>query len=489
VRTVEDRLPLQTERLELREFEESDLDAIHAYASDPEVVRYMAWGPNTPEQTREFLHAKLAEQRGGERRAFGLAVVERQSGALIGSVGLRLNESGTQAALGYCFSRRVWGQGYATEAAGAMLRFGFEELGLHRIHATCDPRDVASARVLEKIGMRREGHFVQQKRQKGRWRDSYCYAILRREWEDGSQPVGERTRAFADAIRACTLFNSERARRWKGAYLDIPEGVEVRMEVPYGSGGDVELTTDLFLPPREFTDPRPAMLYIHGGGWRAGSPTQFYRHAARLAEKGVVGSCCRYRFAPEFTFPAAVHDVKAAVRALRASAEELNIDGRRIGVLGGSAGGHLAAILATTAGIPELDGDAGHAEQPGDVQLGVLLNPVTDMTAFVRGTNLHPAALQFMGAMPEEIPEAYKLASPLLHIDANTPPCLLVHGAADTTVPCDQSAMFAGAMKSRGLRADLILVDGVGHGFFNSDPHYEVVYSEIESFVLEVLSP
>ena len=96
---------------------------------------------------------------------------------------------------------------------------------------------------------------------------------------------------------------------------------------------------DLFIPPESFTEPRPAILYIHGGSWSGGSPTQFYRHAAQMAGHGIVGSCCRYRFSGEATFPASVEDVKAAIRWLRASAEDLGIDRDRIGVLGGSSGG------------------------------------------------------------------------------------------------------------------------------------------------------
>ncbi len=289
------------------------------------------------------------------------------------------------------------------------------------------------------------------------------------------------------ADQAEDLFDRERGERWRGAKLNIPEGVEVRMNVPYGTGGDVELTTDLFLPPENFATPRPAMLYIHGGGWQAGSPSQFYRQAARLASKGVVGSCCRYRFSADATFPASVHDTKAAVRWLRASAEELNIDSERIGALGGSAGGHLAGMLVTTPGIEQLEGDGGDADQSSAVQLGVLLNPITDMTVFAEDTNLHPAVARYLGGTPDEMRDRYELASPLLHIDGETPPCLLVHGTSDQTVPFQQSTQFVGAMQDKGLQARQVLVEDVGHGFFNSDPHFESVYSEVEAFVLDCL--
>jgi len=184
---MRDRLPLQTQRLELRDFCEDDVHAVHEWASDPEVVRFMGWGPNTREQTREFLQRKFAERTGEPRRTWDLAVVRRDTGQVIGSVGLRLNEPMQQAALGYCYHQDAWGHGYATEVAQEMLRFGFEELGLHRIHASADTRNGASVRVLDKIGMRQEGRLRQHVLMRGEWRDSYRYAILRSEWTERHQ--------------------------------------------------------------------------------------------------------------------------------------------------------------------------------------------------------------------------------------------------------------------------------------------------------------
>jgi|LSQX01.2.fsa_nt_gb RimJ/RimL family protein N-acetyltransferase len=180
-------LPLLTERLELRDFGEADAEWVQAWACDPAVVRFMPWGPNTPEQTREFLQRKLAERTEEPRRTWDLAVKDRGTGRLIGSAGLRLDEALQQAELGYCFHREAWGHGFATEAARELLRFGFEQLGLHRIHASVDSRNGASARVLAKIGMRQEGWLREHLMQRGEWRDSYLYAILRREWDPRSQ--------------------------------------------------------------------------------------------------------------------------------------------------------------------------------------------------------------------------------------------------------------------------------------------------------------
>jgi len=186
------QLPLLTERLELRDFRDGDVGFVHAWASDPEVVNFMAWGPNTVEQTREFLQRKFAERTGEPRLTWDLAVVEACTGRLIGSVGLRLDGARQQAALGYCYHQDAWGQGFATEAALAMLRFGFEQLSLHRIYASADTRNGASIRVLDKIGMRQEGRLRQHVLIRGEWRDSYLYAILHHEWIEQTAVRGER---------------------------------------------------------------------------------------------------------------------------------------------------------------------------------------------------------------------------------------------------------------------------------------------------------
>ncbi len=174
---------LETERLILREFEESDLQAIQEYASAPEVVRYMGWGPNTEKDTREFLQRAFDQRQKQPRSDYGLAVVLKAENRLIGSGGIYINPDHKEAELGYCFNRRFWGQGYATEAAKAFTAFGFEKLGLHRVYATCDPANVASVRVMQKIGMQREGHLREHRWIREKWRDSYLYAILEQEWD------------------------------------------------------------------------------------------------------------------------------------------------------------------------------------------------------------------------------------------------------------------------------------------------------------------
>lgn len=173
--------PIRTKRLLLRDVRADDFDAIHEYAIDEAVVRFMDWGPNTLDQTREAMDRWLAAQADAVRLALNLAVVVADEDRLIGSI--RLSYQGSQNAdLGYSLHSGYWRRGYGAEAAGAMLQLGFERFGLHRIWATCDVRNAGSYGVMEKIGMRREGTFLQDVQVKGRWRDTHLYAVLAQEW-------------------------------------------------------------------------------------------------------------------------------------------------------------------------------------------------------------------------------------------------------------------------------------------------------------------
>jgi len=175
---------IRTERLVLRDFEETDWEAVHAYASDPEVVRYVDWGPNTEEETKNFIQRAIAHQKEQPRRTYTLAIVLKLDGRLVGGCGIEvLNPDNREGWIGYCLNRNFWGQGYATETAKVLLEFGFNHLNLHRVFATCEPANIASAQVLEKIGMQREGRLREHKWAKRKWRDSLLYAILDYEWK------------------------------------------------------------------------------------------------------------------------------------------------------------------------------------------------------------------------------------------------------------------------------------------------------------------
>jgi RimJ/RimL family protein N-acetyltransferase len=174
--------PLRTARLLLRPFRQDDFDDVHAYARELEVVRYMEWGPNTPEETQAFLERMFEAQGRWPRGDVNLAIEHLKDRRVIGSIRLGLNPPADQADLGYSLNRDYWGRGLTTEAARALMGVAFRTLGVHRVWAWCDIRNAASYRVMEKLGMRREGAFRENIQVKGHWRDTFVYAILAQEF-------------------------------------------------------------------------------------------------------------------------------------------------------------------------------------------------------------------------------------------------------------------------------------------------------------------
>lgn len=175
---------VETKRLILRDFRIDDWKSVHDYARDPRAVTHLPWGPNSADQTLEFVRTAIADAARPNRRTFEFAIVLRETDQLVGGAGLRL--SGTEnrdAGVGYVVNPAFWKRGIASEAAAAMVEFGFRRHGLHRIWAECDPANGASLRVLEKIGMIREGLLRQHKWYKEDWRDSCLYSILYPEWK------------------------------------------------------------------------------------------------------------------------------------------------------------------------------------------------------------------------------------------------------------------------------------------------------------------
>lgn len=182
--------PIRTERLVLRPIAPGDAAAMHAYKSDPDVVRYVPYGPLTHADIERRIATTWSNTRfDNEGDAVCLAVEERESGALVGDLVLfwRSEEDRT-GEVGYIFDPRVAGRGYATEAVQALLALGFEGLGLHRIAARIDERNTASARVVERLGFRREARFVESEWFKGEWATLLVYALLEDDWRDRGTP-------------------------------------------------------------------------------------------------------------------------------------------------------------------------------------------------------------------------------------------------------------------------------------------------------------
>ncbi|MFE3774136.1 GNAT family N-acetyltransferase [Streptomyces sp. NPDC059122] len=176
--------PLRTERLDLRPVRHDDFDAIYAYQRLPEVCRYLYWGPHDEAGSRASVADKVTRTALRESGDFlQLAVVVHETGTLVGDVTfVYTHREHRQGGIGYVFHPDHAGHGYATEASRALLKLGFEELGLHRIQAELDGRNTASAKLLERLGMRREGHLRENEFLDGEWSDEVIYAILAREW-------------------------------------------------------------------------------------------------------------------------------------------------------------------------------------------------------------------------------------------------------------------------------------------------------------------
>jgi RimJ/RimL family protein N-acetyltransferase len=178
------RYPLLTDRLELRPFRDGDLDALCEMDGDPATTRYLYWGPRTRAEVRVSL-ARRKKMTSIEKEGDGLrlAIVLGENGPLVGDISLyyRSNVHG-QAEIGFVLHPDHRGHGYAGEAVSVLIDLGFEVLGLHRIVGRCDPRNTASARLMERLGMRREAHLLENEYVKGEWVGEYVYAVLTHEW-------------------------------------------------------------------------------------------------------------------------------------------------------------------------------------------------------------------------------------------------------------------------------------------------------------------
>lgn len=179
-------LVIEGERVYLRDHRPEDLDALHAWISDPEVMRFQSWRTSTRDESAAHLAKCLEEiEKGEERRGFYMALVRKEDERIIGDAGftvVRKTDDGGVARMGYMLLKPYWGKGYATETAEVMLRYCFTVLNLHKVTAGCDAENGASAKVMEKCGMVREAYFKKHRLLDGEWRDRLEYAVLREDW-------------------------------------------------------------------------------------------------------------------------------------------------------------------------------------------------------------------------------------------------------------------------------------------------------------------
>ncbi len=241
--------------------------------------------------------------------------------------------------------------------------------------------------------------------------------------------------------------------------------VRVERDLIYGKGGATDLKLDLAMP-KEGNGPFPAMVCIHGGGWRAGKRQDLAKTIEGFAAHGYVAVTISYRLTTAAKFPAQIEDCKAAVRWLRASAGTYHINPQRIGVVGFSAGAHLACLLGLTNKKDGLEGSGGHPEESSRVQAVVSFFGPTDFTTKSWSDDVEKSLLvPFVGATFAERPDLYRKISPITYVRKGQPPFLFFHGTDDKLVNIRHSRLLAEKLQSVGVDAKVIELAGEGHGW------------------------
>lgn len=256
---------------------------------------------------------------------------------------------------------------------------------------------------------------------------------------------------------------------------EVPPGVELLRDVEFGRGGERVLKMNLLLPKAR-SGPAPCLLFLHGGAWLMGDRnTEFarpemFRALCSLVVQGFVCALGEYRLSHEALFPAQVQDCKCAVRFLRAHAEAYGIDAARVATWGASAGAHLAALLGTSGGVAELEGDGGWAGFSSRVQAVVTWFAPTDFTR-MGGTHDDPDSpeARLIGGPVQQNREKAARASPITYITAECPPFFIAHGAEDAVVPASQSELLHAALRKAGVESDLCIVPGKGHEYLGDE--------------------
>ncbi|MBK5294123.1 MAG: alpha/beta hydrolase [Acidobacteriia bacterium] len=289
------------------------------------------------------------------------------------------------------------------------------------------------------------------------------------------------------------LFAAMAAAQGQDPPFRLPEGVEKISDLVYAAYGGRQMHLDLYIPktgPKTGNGPFPVVIYIHGGAWKNGNKNAFARQAAHMATKGVVGACIEYRLSGEAKWPAAIYDSKAAVRWVRANASKYNLDPERIGAAGGSAGGHLVALLGTTHHRAEMEGPGGNPGKSSRVIAVAAFNPAVDLVSLGKkpGTNANTSVAKFLGKTYAQDMSLWELATPITHVSKRSASFLFLHGASDATVPYRQSLDMQAKLKEAGVRAELFTAEGAGHGFFNRPPWFAPTQQRMEEFFLRVFS-
>ncbi len=268
---------------------------------------------------------------------------------------------------------------------------------------------------------------------------------------------------------------------------ELPEGVTAREGLAYATRGDVELQLDVYRPAGD--GPFPAVILVHGGGWETGSREMERPFAKRLAGAGFIAVPVSYRLGPAGRFPNALHDLKSAVRWLRAHAAEHGIDAEEIGAVGASAGGQLVALLGATNAMERFEGDGPHREFPSVVQAVVNIDGLADFTGreLLEQLRTQPGApVRFLGGTFAEVPDVWKDASALTHVGLRSAPTLFINSTAPTPILPGREEMSR-RLTMVGIPSEVLTMENSPHVFWLVEPWFGPTVDETVRFLREHL--
>jgi len=258
---------------------------------------------------------------------------------------------------------------------------------------------------------------------------------------------------------------------------DVPHVIK---DVQYASVDQRALRLDLHLPSGKTRT--PLIVWIHGGAWRSGSKNDV--PIRKLMAEGYPIASVDYRLSTEARFPAQIHDIKAAIRFLRAHASDWQLSAKKIVIAGDSAGAHLAALVGVSNENRELEGAIGDNPRASSSVQGIIsFYGAANLQTILKQSTPHglsvrvPALDLLLGEQPEQVPDLAKLASPVFHVDKHDPPLLLLHGDQDPQMPINQSHELCGAYQRVGAPVEFVVVHGAAHGgaMFYDDERLEIV--------------
>ena len=267
---------------------------------------------------------------------------------------------------------------------------------------------------------------------------------------------------------ASSQENEEKGEPWPD-YKVNTDKVDLQRNVTFLEVQGMEIKCDIYLPKNPIAKPTPCIVMIHGGGWRGGVKGLLKPQSTYFAERGLAAVSIDYRLLDDAPFPACIEDCKAAVRWVRGNAEKYGFDPQRLGVMGGSAGGHLSAMVAASPNEKRLETVGGHKNESSAVQAAVIMAPVVSCYGF----------MEYQGISDIEMAD---LISPIRYVDKDTPPTLLFHSEKDPVVPYRQGALWNYLCKEKGVDIEFITYEGDAHAFWELPFEYDDVVSRSYEF-------